>query len=189
MPSPTRGAWPDSCERVLAQAGRGVVSTEGLEARVRALEAAVQELTARVRVTEDIDEIQQLQWRYINALMTTRWDDVIECFAEGALIFSRSSGCRASTTWTTCGRTGAGRLRSCAGPSGWVCPAGALRKGFGKEPGRRLCNACRPAAPPPRRPADTTSPATSAPRERRRAGPAADGSSAGARRTDPASGW
>jgi hypothetical protein len=36
------------------------VSTEGLEARVRALEATVQELTARVRVTEDIDEIQQL---------------------------------------------------------------------------------------------------------------------------------
>ena len=35
------------------------MSTEGLEARVRALEATVQELTARVRVTEDIDEIQQ----------------------------------------------------------------------------------------------------------------------------------
>jgi ketosteroid isomerase-like protein len=79
------------------------VSTEDLEARVRALEETVRQLTERVRVTEDINEVKQLQWRYINALMTTRWDDVIECFAEDALIdvyrHEPVSGKAAITTW------------------------------------------------------------------------------------------
>lgn len=103
MPSPTRGAWPDSYEQVLADGEAGVVSTEELEARVRTLEGIVLDLTARVRVTEDINEIKQLQWSYINALMTTRWDDVIECFAENALIdvyrHEPVSGKAAITKW------------------------------------------------------------------------------------------
>lgn len=79
------------------------MSTEQLEARVRELEGIVHDLAARVRVAEDIEEIKRLQWRYINALMTTRWDDVVECFAGDALIdvyrHEPVSGKAAITAW------------------------------------------------------------------------------------------
>ncbi|OFV84343.1 MAG: hypothetical protein A2W26_08465 [Acidobacteria bacterium RBG_16_64_8] len=62
------------------------METKGLEARIAALEKTVGELEQRVTVTEDINEIKQLQRRYVNALMATAWDDCSDCFAEDALI-------------------------------------------------------------------------------------------------------
>jgi hypothetical protein len=57
-----------------------------LEARVSALDAKVKDLTARVQVTEDVNEIKELQWTYLKALMATEWDVCADCFAEDALI-------------------------------------------------------------------------------------------------------
>lgn len=39
-------------------------------------------LEEKVRVFESLEEIKQLQYRYINAVSLTKWDDVIDCFAE-----------------------------------------------------------------------------------------------------------
>ena len=62
------------------------MDADELEGRLRALEDTVEELKGRVQVTEDINEIKQLQWRYLNSLMATRWDDCADCFAEDALV-------------------------------------------------------------------------------------------------------
>jgi hypothetical protein len=42
----------------------------------------LEELEERVRTLEDIEEIKKLQARYANSLINTRWDDVVDCFAE-----------------------------------------------------------------------------------------------------------
>ncbi len=57
-----------------------------LEARMVALEAEVGELRQRVRVTEDVNAIKELQWTYLNALMATEWDVCADCFAEDARV-------------------------------------------------------------------------------------------------------
>jgi ketosteroid isomerase-like protein len=57
-----------------------------LEGTVRQLEGTVGQLQGRIQVTEDINEIKQLQWTYLNALMATDWDTCAECFAENALV-------------------------------------------------------------------------------------------------------
>ncbi len=62
------------------------MTVEELEARVRALEDAVGALSARVQATEDVNEIKQLQRRYVDALIQTHWDDAVACFAEDAII-------------------------------------------------------------------------------------------------------
>jgi hypothetical protein len=54
------------------------MSLEDLEKRVEALEG----LEKRVKVIEDIEEIKKLQLRYVNALTTVDWDEVVDCFAE-----------------------------------------------------------------------------------------------------------
>jgi ketosteroid isomerase-like protein len=56
------------------------------EARLAALEQAVKDLAARVQVTEDVNQVKELQWTYLNALMATDWDRCAECFAEDALV-------------------------------------------------------------------------------------------------------
>ncbi len=40
------------------------------------------QMEARLRRLEDIEEIKQLQVHYVNSLINTRWDDLVECFAE-----------------------------------------------------------------------------------------------------------
>ena len=57
-----------------------------LEKRLRELEATVADLRQRVQATEDVNEIKQLQWTYLNALMATDWDTCAGCFAEDALV-------------------------------------------------------------------------------------------------------
>jgi len=54
--------------------------------RLRAAEDALEKLGKRVRVTEDIQEIHELQRRYVNALVCTEWDDCADCFAENAKV-------------------------------------------------------------------------------------------------------
>lgn len=57
-----------------------------LEERVAELEETVRELSALARETADVREIQEVQYRYLNALMLTKWDDCTECFAEDAQV-------------------------------------------------------------------------------------------------------
>lgn len=57
-----------------------------MEKRLRATEDALKKLEKRVRVTEDIQEIHQLQRRYVNALMCTEWDKAVDCFSMNAKI-------------------------------------------------------------------------------------------------------
>ena len=58
------------------------MTLEEMEKRLKATEDALEEMRERVRVTEDIQEIHQLQRRYVNAMMCTEWDDAVDCFAE-----------------------------------------------------------------------------------------------------------
>jgi hypothetical protein len=62
------------------------MTLEEMEKRLKAAEGALAELGKRVRVTEDIQEIHELQRRYINALICTEWDDCADCFAENAKV-------------------------------------------------------------------------------------------------------
>jgi ketosteroid isomerase-like protein len=57
-----------------------------MEKRLKVAEDAIKELEKRVKVTEDIQEIHELQRRYVNALICTEWDDCADCFAENAVI-------------------------------------------------------------------------------------------------------
>jgi hypothetical protein len=57
-----------------------------MEKRLKATEEALKKLGKRVRITEDIQEIHQLQRRYVNALICTEWDDCADCFAENAKV-------------------------------------------------------------------------------------------------------
>jgi ketosteroid isomerase-like protein len=58
----------------------------GLEETIAGLRQAVEDLQGRVQVTEDINEIKEVQWTYLNALMATDWDTCANCFAEDALV-------------------------------------------------------------------------------------------------------
>jgi ketosteroid isomerase-like protein len=62
------------------------MTVEEMEKKLKATEAALKELEKRVRVTEDIQAIHQLQRRYVNALICTEWDDCADCFAKDALV-------------------------------------------------------------------------------------------------------
>jgi hypothetical protein len=43
---------------------------------------SLEELEKRIKLTEDIEEIKQLQFRYINCLNFSKWDEITECFSE-----------------------------------------------------------------------------------------------------------
>jgi len=46
----------------------------------------LEELEKRIRTLEDIEEIKQLQVRYVNCLTTTEWDKLVDCFAENGVV-------------------------------------------------------------------------------------------------------
>jgi ketosteroid isomerase-like protein len=46
----------------------------------------LEELEKRLRNLEDIEAIKQLHVRYVNYLTTTAWDDLVDCFAEDAVV-------------------------------------------------------------------------------------------------------
>jgi hypothetical protein len=45
-----------------------------------------EELEKRIQILEDIEEIKQLQIRYVNCFTTTRWDDLTDCFSENGIV-------------------------------------------------------------------------------------------------------
>jgi len=62
------------------------MTLQELEKQLKETRETLNQLQTRVRVTEDIQEIQQLQVRYVNALMCAEWDDAADCFADNAKI-------------------------------------------------------------------------------------------------------
>ena len=62
------------------------MTLEEMEKRLKSTEDALKAMEKRVRATEDIQEIHQLQRRYVNALIRTEWDDCADCFAEDAMV-------------------------------------------------------------------------------------------------------
>jgi isocitrate dehydrogenase kinase/phosphatase len=62
------------------------VDSKELEQRVTELEEQIRQLSALARETADVREIQEVQYRYIDALMLTKWDECAECFSEDALV-------------------------------------------------------------------------------------------------------
>ncbi len=53
----------------------------------------LEELEKRLRTLEDIEEIKQLQARYVNCLTTCDWDTLVDCFAENGFV-DLSNGAR-----------------------------------------------------------------------------------------------
>jgi hypothetical protein len=51
-------------------------------------------LEKRIQVLEDIEEIKQLQLHYVNYLTTTRWDELIDCFSDDAVVALDSGSAR-----------------------------------------------------------------------------------------------
>jgi hypothetical protein len=62
------------------------MTIQELEKQLKETRDALKQMETRVRVTEDIQEIQHLQVRYVNALMCIQWDDAADCFADNAKI-------------------------------------------------------------------------------------------------------
>ena len=44
----------------------------------------LEELQEKLKITQDIEDIKRLQYHYVNCLILTKWDDIVECFAENA---------------------------------------------------------------------------------------------------------
>jgi len=40
------------------------------------------EIEKRLKVVEDIEDIKQLHYRYVNCIMFAKWDEIMECFAD-----------------------------------------------------------------------------------------------------------
>ena len=56
-----------------------------LAPRLSELEQKLAELETRTKVGEDTEAIRQLMYRYINGLAFTKWDQLLDCFAEDAV--------------------------------------------------------------------------------------------------------
>jgi len=55
-------------------------------------EKRLEALEARLQTMEDIEAIKQLQYRYKNAFMQAKWDEVIDCFSEDATLDIKPDG-------------------------------------------------------------------------------------------------
>jgi ketosteroid isomerase-like protein len=49
-------------------------------------------IETRIQTLEDLEAIKQLQYRYKNAFMQARWDEVIDCFSEDATLDIKPDG-------------------------------------------------------------------------------------------------
>lgn len=56
------------------------------------LEQKVKLLEARIQAQEDIEAIRQLQYRYKNNFQQAKWDEVLACFSDDAVISIKPDG-------------------------------------------------------------------------------------------------
>jgi ketosteroid isomerase-like protein len=54
----------------------------------------LEELEKRIQVLEDIEEIKKLQIQYVNSLTQAKWDDVISCFSDDAVVDIHAGYCK-----------------------------------------------------------------------------------------------
>ena len=47
----------------------------------------LQEMEKRLQTLEDIEEIKKVHVRYVNCLTTIKWDELVDCFAEDAVVY------------------------------------------------------------------------------------------------------
>ena len=62
------------------------MTLDEMEKQLKATQTALGELQKRVTITEDIQQIHQLQRRYVNALICTEWDECADCFSENGRV-------------------------------------------------------------------------------------------------------
>lgn len=62
------------------------MTLEEMEKKLKAAEDALKAMETRVRASEDIQAIHEVQRRYVNALICTEWDECADCFSEKAKI-------------------------------------------------------------------------------------------------------
>ena len=60
------------------------MTLEELGKRLRTTEDALKDAQKRLRVVEDIEQIKQLQYRYLNCVMFAEYDNIGDLFAENA---------------------------------------------------------------------------------------------------------
>jgi ketosteroid isomerase-like protein len=46
----------------------------------------LEEMEKRLRVVEDIEQIRQLHYRYLNCVNFTKWDEIMDCFAKDCVV-------------------------------------------------------------------------------------------------------
>ena len=61
-------------------------SLEAIKKRLRTTEDILEKTEKRLGVVEDIEEIKRLQVHYLNSVMFTDWDAVMDCFVEDSAI-------------------------------------------------------------------------------------------------------
>lgn len=74
--------------RIFKGGAIGRMEAYGAEVSTKEMKA----LEARVQAMEDIEAIKQLQYRYKNAFMQAKWDEVIGCFSEDATLDIKPDG-------------------------------------------------------------------------------------------------
>jgi hypothetical protein len=65
---------------------RSIKVTPGEREKRTDLDNELLEIKKRLRVLEDIEQIKQLQYRYLNCVMFAKYDEIGDCFAENAKI-------------------------------------------------------------------------------------------------------
>jgi ketosteroid isomerase-like protein len=54
----------------------------------------LEDLEKRIHTLEDIEKVKNLQIRYCNALIQTKWDELIDCFADDAIVDLHMGYCK-----------------------------------------------------------------------------------------------
>lgn len=63
-----------------------VVQINELQQKLETIESTLEDVRQRLQITEDIREIEQLHYRYVNNLSFAQYDQLVELFAEDSTI-------------------------------------------------------------------------------------------------------
>ena len=54
--------------------------------KIEELEKEIKELKKKLEIVEDIENIKRLHYRYINSFIASKWERIVDCFAEDAVV-------------------------------------------------------------------------------------------------------
>jgi hypothetical protein len=60
----------------------------------------LEEMEKRLQRLEDIEEIQNLQIRYCNCLIQAKWDELLDCFSDDAIVDLHAGYCKGKAEFT-----------------------------------------------------------------------------------------